>query len=243
MDSSEPGSVSLEVLVSDANENMVRLLAADLRQQRQFDVSECLANPAQIVEAISKRKPSVLLLGLLGREPVTETVSILRRIQAEFWPVRAIILSEETGRDLVIEVFRAGAKGFVDRSSYDPVLVCRSIRCVASGQIWANSEQLSLVLDVFADAPVWQDSERLASLAAPEREVARLAGDGLSNSEIARRLGLSNHRLKNYLFSVFEKIGVSSHDELVLYLRSQNRQSRTSIYPRTPEHPSQDLNQ
>jgi hypothetical protein len=45
--------------------------------------------------------------------------------------VRTIILSEETGREMVQEVFRAGARGFVDRSQYDPALLTHCVQCVS----------------------------------------------------------------------------------------------------------------
>ncbi|MGO9939932.1 MAG: response regulator transcription factor [Terracidiphilus sp.] len=114
--------------------------------------------------------------------------------------------------------FRAGAKGLFDRAVYDPVLLCRCIQRVAEGQIWAKSEELGFVLEAFASAPRIQVSKGVQSLTPREREVARLVSDGLSNSEVAQRLGLSTHTVKNYLFNVFDKIGVSNRAELILCL-------------------------
>ena len=50
-----------------------------------------------------------------------------------------------------------------------------------------------------------------------EEDVVRLVAEGLQNREIARELKLSEHTIKNYLFHIFEKLGVSSRVELVLY--------------------------
>ena len=219
MDSSgSTRTVSLEVLVSDADDIMVRLLAADLQRQERFAVFGCLADLSQLLHLISHRKPCVLLLGLHARDSVTETLSLLRQVHGEFPWLRSVILSEGTGRDLVLEVFRAGAKGFFDRAVYDPVMLCRCIQCVAEGQIWAKSEELGFVLEAFASAPRLQVSKGVQSLTPREREVARLVSDGLSNSEVAERLGLSTHTVKNYLFNVFDKIGVSNRAELILCL-------------------------
>jgi DNA-binding NarL/FixJ family response regulator len=238
----EGRGASLEVLVSDADEITARLLAADLRRQQQFQVSECPADLSQVVRSIADNRPPVFLLGMRARDPIAEMLAFLREVQGEFPWIRTILLSEENGRDLVSEVFRAGAKGFFDRSSYDPALLCRCIQCVASGQIWANSDQLSFVLDAFTGTPARQNSRGLESLTPREGEVAQLVSDGLSNGEAADALGLSIHTVKNYLFSIFDKTGVSSRAELMLYLLSQNAQPRKTVSPPTSRRPRVDLN-
>jgi DNA-binding NarL/FixJ family response regulator len=58
-----------------------------------------------------------------------------------------------------------------------------------------------------------------------ETDVARLVTEGLTNREISAQLGLSPHTIKNYVFRVFEKLGVSTRVELVLYCY-QERQAR-----------------
>jgi hypothetical protein len=49
-----------------------------------------------------------------------------------------------------------------------------------------------------------------------------LVADGLSNREVARELGLSEHKLKKYLFHIFDKLGISSRVELVVYAVSHD---------------------
>jgi DNA-binding NarL/FixJ family response regulator len=143
-------------------------------------------------------------------------------MRSDFPDVRPIVLSDACGRDLIAEIFRAGAKGFFDRSLYEPVSLCRCIQCVADGQIWASSEQLGFVLDAFSDTtPLRVTSVNGVELLTPrEREVVRLVADGFGNRKVAEQLGLSTHTVKNYLFSVFDKIGVSSRAELTLYVLS-----------------------
>jgi DNA-binding NarL/FixJ family response regulator len=53
-----------------------------------------------------------------------------------------------------------------------------------------------------------------------EEQVVALASDGLSNGEVARELNLSEHTVKKYLFRIFDKLGISTRVELVLYAMS-----------------------
>jgi DNA-binding NarL/FixJ family response regulator len=50
-----------------------------------------------------------------------------------------------------------------------------------------------------------------------ERDVVRLVADGVRNQEIALRLNLSEHTVRNYMIRIFDKLGISSRVELVLY--------------------------
>jgi DNA-binding NarL/FixJ family response regulator len=54
-------------------------------------------------------------------------------------------------------------------------------------------------------------------LTSREEQVVALVIDGLSNRNVANELGLSEHTVKKYLFRIFEKLGISSRVELVLY--------------------------
>jgi DNA-binding CsgD family transcriptional regulator len=65
------------------------------------------------------------------------------------------------------------------------------------------------------------DPHAIAMLTKREREVVALAVDGVRNREIARRLSLSEHTVKNYLFSIFGKLGVSSRLELTLAVKRE----------------------
>ncbi|MBV8050760.1 MAG: response regulator transcription factor [Acidobacteriaceae bacterium] len=54
-------------------------------------------------------------------------------------------------------------------------------------------------------------------LTAREEQVVALVADGMTNRDVARELGLTENTIKKYLFRIFDKVGVSSRVELVLY--------------------------
>jgi DNA-binding CsgD family transcriptional regulator len=59
-----------------------------------------------------------------------------------------------------------------------------------------------------------------------EEDVVRLLAEGMQNRDIAQELKLSEHTVKNYLFHIFDKLGVSSRVELVLYAVSSTKRSQ-----------------
>jgi len=64
------------------------------------------------------------------------------------------------------------------------------------------------------------DPEGIPLLTRREEDVVRLVADGLKNREIAQKLKVKEHSIRNYIYRIFEKLGVSSRVELILYVFS-----------------------
>ena len=72
------------------------------------------------------------------------------------------------------------------------------------------------------------DSNGLALLTRREEDVVRLVVEGMKNREIAHSLQVSDHSVRNYLYRIFEKLGVSSRVELILHVSAQQNPGITS---------------
>jgi DNA-binding NarL/FixJ family response regulator len=107
-------------------------------------------------------------------------------------------------------------------------MLCRCVERVYEGQIWANSLQMGLALEALAQlAPSPPTNhDRLNLLTKREKDVVRLLTEGLTNRDIAGELNLSEHTIKNYLFRMFDKVGVSNRVELVLYAASSAKEAQ-----------------
>jgi DNA-binding CsgD family transcriptional regulator len=101
---------------------------------------------------------------------------------------------------------------------------------VHAGQIWGNCAELSEVIQAFSElAPIRVlNTDGMRLLTKREEEVVRLVAEGMQNREIAKELKLSEHTIRNYLFHIFDKLGVSSRVELVLYAASSAKSVPTA---------------
>jgi two-component system nitrate/nitrite response regulator NarL len=150
-------------------------------------------------------------------------------LRASYPTVPVILLCDYAPDDLVISSFRAGARGLVCRSESIGMLY-KCIQVVHSGRIWATENHLQVLVGALAMAPPArvQDARGLNLLAKREGQVVSLVADGLTNREIAANLGLSEHTVGNYLFRIYNKLGISSRIELVLYVMKHEQQSRVA---------------
>ena len=129
-----------------------------------------------------------------------------------------VMLMDRNERELVIDSFRGGAKGVFCRGSSVRYL-SKCIRSVHGGQLWVSNDQLMFLLDLISRLKPLHlsQSKDMKQLTRREAEVVRLVTDGLKNSDIARELHVAEHTVRNYLYRVFDKLGLSSRVELVLH--------------------------
>lgn len=221
--SSQEGNIS--VLVANPHSMTCELLIGALKRRRHFQVANSATTAQEVLDAVDAAPPDVVLVTASLADGPLSGLGVLRQIREHSPEVKTIILLNGPERNLVVDAFRAGARGvfFLSQSNFKSL--CRCVEQVQEGQIWASSSELSEVMEAFTQlAPmrvVNADGMRL--LTKREEEVVHLLAEGMQNKEIAQTLKLSEHTVKNYLFHIFDKLGVSSRVELVLYAVSSNR--------------------
>jgi DNA-binding CsgD family transcriptional regulator len=127
-----------------------------------------------------------------------------------------IALLDSSKPETIVEAFRSGARGILSREESLDTL-CKCVHRVYEGQVWANSSEISKVLEAFAACPSINavNAKGIELLSKREKEIVSALAEGQTNREIAEQLGLSPHTVKNYLFRIFDKLGVSSRVELL----------------------------
>jgi DNA-binding NarL/FixJ family response regulator len=211
----------IRVLAADATRMNSQLLAAALERDKRFQVLDAGSDARGIIAAVVKEKPAVAVISAELDDDKKKGFQVARELRALQPETRVVMLVDSSERSQIVEAFRAGARGVFCRSESLKSLA-KCIQCVSQGQIWANSRELRYLLEALGEAlPLRMiDARGAALLSKREQEVVRCVAEGLSNREIAQRLGLTEHTVKNYLFRIFDKLGVSKRVEVVLYAYS-----------------------
>jgi two-component system nitrate/nitrite response regulator NarL len=222
----------IRVLVADNSAIHSELLSEALGRDRRFTVVGSATNSTEIHHHARQSMPDVLLISASLDDKPEGGLDVLAESRAAHPRLKTVVLLESPKREIIIQAFRLGARGVFSRNS--PVKVLgKCISCVQGGQIWASSQELGFLLEALAIAPAVRplDSVGLNQLSARELEVVNCLAEGMSNQEIAQRLKLSRHTIKNYMFRIFNKVGVSSRVELLFYALSRPASENDHLIP------------
>jgi DNA-binding NarL/FixJ family response regulator len=133
---------------------------------------------------------------------------LLARIAARSPAARCLVFSMYEDAQVAQRALRAGARGYVTKSSQPEVLV-QAVRAVHAGQVYLSADIVQ------ARAALAEDAGRLATLSGKELEIFRLLAQGCSVPDIARLLKLSAKTVSNHQSQIRDKLGIATPAALV----------------------------
>ncbi len=226
----QPLSGSIRVLVIDSTRVHTELLADALKRDECLQVTTLPPDSDRLKTDLSPGDTDILLISSNLEGQPSRGFELLRGLRAMHPEFKAIVLLDSSQGEMILEAFRAGAQGIFSKSdSIESLGKC--IRKVYEGQIWANTHQVATLTQALASSHNIRavDARGLNLLSKREMEVVRGVALGLSNREIAERLELSQHTVKNCLFRIFDKLGVSSRVELLFMTLSQETNAQSAL--------------
>ena len=218
------GSRVTTVLIAETSQMDCQLLADAIQRHGHLRVLACATRSSEVLSCVQTSRPDVAVISAKFAGGALSGLQLTRELHGLRLGIRIVVLIDTDEHELVVHAFRSGAKGVFCRTESSKQLG-KCIEAVHQGQIWANSTQLERVVDALMQTPALSvmHSKVTAVLSKREEQVCQLAAAGLSNREIARKLELSEHTVKNHLFRLFDKLGVSTRVELVLYALRQSK--------------------
>jgi DNA-binding NarL/FixJ family response regulator len=172
-------------------------------------------NGREAIESVRRTRPDVVLMDI--RMPAFDGIEATRQITtASDHPPRIIILTTFDLDDYVYGALRAGASGFLLKD-VSPEHLVQAIRTVANGDGLLSPAVTTRIIEAFVQgsthAPV---PAAISELTPRELEIFTLIARGLSNSDIAETLVLSNATVKTHVTKIFSKLGLRDRVQAVV---------------------------
>ena len=208
----------VRVLIADSGPLQSQLLTRALRSRRDFEVSAVDLDRTALDNFLRSSPADVVLISCSH----LPDLGLLRWLRITYPQVSPVLLASTDDRELVVNALRVGARGIFLFTRSPFRMLCKCINCVSRGEVWINNQQMHYVLDALSEVSTLRvvNANGNSLLTPREEQVVALVADGLSNREVAAELGLSEHTIKKYLLRIFDKVGISSRVELVLYAMS-----------------------
>ena len=218
----------ISVLVITADNISAELLKSAFTHQRKkgYAVQTLTGSSQKVIGKLAEYKPDVALVCDELQNSPHGGFKVLQKLRESYHHTAAIMLLQCFKPDCVVEAFREGARGVFSRT-HSLKALSKCIRTVYQGQYWASNQDLGHIMSALTHLkPLhFNDADGMPLLTRREDDVVRLVVDGLKNGEIAQRLNVAEHSIRNYLYRIFEKLGVSSRVELILYAFKQRDRS------------------
>lgn len=210
------------VVVADVSRMDCQLLVDAIERHKDFKVLNSAISSSQAIAVVRENQPDLVVLSTQLQDGVRSGLLVLQSLRTLELPSRVVVLLDSEDQDLVVEVFRQGARGVFCRTEGSAELR-KCMQFVCNGKIWASKAQWEWIVAALAKAPSAKPGlgQMTKALSKREEEIARLVAAALSNRELSRQLGISEHTVKNYLSRIFEKLGIATRTELVLHVLSQ----------------------
>ena len=198
----EPPNV-IRIVLADDHQLVLEGLQALLQNEPDMQVVATATNGNLLMEAVHEHGPDIVVLDL--KMPYLGGMSCLERIRQEKLAVRVLVLTAFSDAESILEALDREADGFVLKTD-PPSQTIAAIRQVMHGQMvfpravrqWLDGRQRPV--------PELELSER-------ERETLALVAEGLTNSQIAERLSISESTVKFRLQNIFQKLHVTNRTE------------------------------
>ena len=225
-DDDVPGSVGsaaglpVRVLICDDHEVLRHGLRTVLRRIPGLSVVAEADGVGQALSMATELRPDVTLVGLDGQGPVLQ--DLVRELTGK--GMRVMLLGEAGAGSDLVEVLRAGARGYV-HTTVSPERLVECVRAVARGETVLDASVTGELLHRLDDGPrVGDDGHRAHGLlTARQQAVAELVAEGLTNAEIAARLAVSRPTVKGHITVALRRLGLRDRTQLAIHVHRSTR--------------------
>jgi DNA-binding NarL/FixJ family response regulator len=220
------------VLIYDSSALQCDLLTTALESLRPgFEIEG--ANDLESLNALLTKDANCVVI-ISDATMSGSTITLTKQLRARFPALAFIFLLQEGRLDRVIDAFRTGARGIVySTEKLDQLAKC--VECVSRGEAWVRRADLPRIFDGLSKSNVHVTDVTGRVLLSPrEEEISQLVAEGMSNREVSRTLKITESTVKNSIFHIFEKLGISNRVELARYVNGASDMAGPDFRERLP---------
>ncbi len=207
----------IRVLVADDHRLFRDGLRALLNSASDLELVGEAGDGEEVVAQAAVLQPDVILMDL--QLPGINGVEATRRILQSQPRVNVLVLTMFEDTDTVLAAMRAGARGYILKDTDEEALL-RSVRAVASGEALFGPGVAERLMRYLAEATPSAERAAFPELTDREREVLWLLAQGLSNQEVAGRMGISLKTARNHVSNILARLQVADRTEAVARARA-----------------------
>ena len=207
--------MSIHILIAD-DQALVRTgFRMILEAEDEFDVVAEARDGAEAIDAARRTRPDIVLMDI--RMPTIDGLEATRRIMQTAHPPRVLMLTTFDLDEYIFDALHAGASGFLLKD-VPPEQLIAGIRTVHEGESLLAPTVTRRLIQAFVrdHPPPQQPPPQLDDLTARELDILKLLARGLSNTEIAEQLVVSNATVKTHVGRVLAKLGLRDRVQAVV---------------------------
>jgi len=208
----------IKILIVDDQPIVCEGLNTILQLEDDFEVAGVCHNGKEALDYCEQTKFDIVLMD--ARMPVMNGILATKEISGRFPDTKVLILTTFNEEMLIYEGLQNGAKGFLLKDM-EPDELCKSIRVVHAGGACLHPDVTVKVIERITTQGLGSVEDNLPGnsfnqLTNREKEVLRLIGRGLCNSEIASALYITEGTVKNHVSSLLGKLGARDRTQLAI---------------------------
>ncbi|QFG21278.1 response regulator transcription factor [Actinomadura sp. WMMB 499] len=203
---------TIRAFLLDDHEVVRRGVSALLSAEDDIEVVGEAGTMEQALARVPAARPDVAVLDV--RLPDGDGVTVCRELRSRMPALACLMLTSFDDEEALFEAVMAGAAGYVLKQIHGSDLV-GAVRTVASGQSLLDPRSTARMLERIRSRRERRDP--LHGLSEQERRILVLIGEGLTNRQIGERMFLAEKTVKNYISSIFAKLGMSRRTQAAAF--------------------------
>jgi DNA-binding NarL/FixJ family response regulator len=208
------GMKTYKMVIVDDHPLVCKALKDELAKDAQFEIVAKASDGLEGVRLVAEFKPDVVIMDI--GLPKLNGIEATRQIKTAFPDIQVMILTVYDDIEHILGILESGADGYLTKNILVEDII-QSVRLMVSGEIVLSPRIFRQVLKYALRYNTKPKSINTAvRLTSRESEILGLLAKGLSNKEIADKLGLGSRTVKSYLVDIFSKLNVCSRTAAVI---------------------------